>query len=343
VGGNGNFKRFMEEHGVPANASLVDKYNSEVCRVYKEMISRLAEVCTLPHYCDTPFPARGLKTTLWKAIDLIHTASLQGKPWQSPKQKPTFRSSQSGLGSLGSSGNSSQNRGSGGGGGGGKKVSTSRLNLTSSRSALCSVFSRVDASTQDDSWERWLDEDDKGSGSSGRRDRDRKDRDRERSRDKRRSPSPSAESVDSSSGQSRESALRSHTYNGDNEQLQRFRTSQAISSDDYYGNSQGLNPSLLSSLACHCESADRCKLAPLAGNGQQQRRQQDDWNTDEYLSYLNAGLQKLTVGMLHDVFLLLPCCFIVVVTVADETTWNLLAYVQRRRWAWRNWPSPRAR
>ncbi len=52
------------------------------------------------------------------------------------------------------------------------------------------------------------------------------------------------ESVDSSSesGQSRESALRTHAYNGDNEQLQRFRTSQAISSDDFYGNSQGSPP-----------------------------------------------------------------------------------------------------
>ncbi len=47
----------------------------------------------------------------------------QGKPWQSPKQKPTFRSSQGGLGSLGSSGNSSQNSGSGSGSGSrGKKV-----------------------------------------------------------------------------------------------------------------------------------------------------------------------------------------------------------------------------
>lgn len=237
LGGNGNFKRYMEEHGVPANASLVDKYNSEVCRVYKDKINRLAE----------------------------------GKPWQSPKQKPTFRSSQGGLGSLGSSGNSSQNS-SGGGSGSGSR------------------------GKKDDSWERWLDEDDKGSSSSGRRDRDRKDRDRERgSRDKRRPP-PSMESVDSASGsgQSRESALRTHAYNGDNEQLQRFRTSQAISSDDFYGNSQG--------------------------NGQQPR-QQDDWNTDEYLSYLHAGLQKLTVAAS------------VGVEKLAESTSTVTKNIQERKWS----------
>lgn len=107
------------------------------------------------------------------------------------------------------------------------------------------------------------------------------------------------ESVDSASGsgQSRESALRTHAYNGDNEQLQRFRTSQAISSDDFYGNSQGSpSPQPTSNVPPPGGLIFQTDLNVSLGNGQQPR-QQDDWNTDEYLSYLNAGLQKLTVGM----------------------------------------------
>lgn len=51
VGGNANFKAFMDEHGVPSNISLADKYNSEVCKVYKEKISCLAEVRFLITRC----------------------------------------------------------------------------------------------------------------------------------------------------------------------------------------------------------------------------------------------------------------------------------------------------
>lgn len=126
LGGNGNFKRYMEEHGVPANVSLVDKYNSEVCRVYKDKINRLAEVpcATTTARGALMFvrPRRAQQAATVTALTR-NFCCFQGKPWQSPKQKPTFRSSQGGLGSLGSSGNSSQNSGSGSGSGSrGKKV-----------------------------------------------------------------------------------------------------------------------------------------------------------------------------------------------------------------------------
>jgi len=219
VGGNGNFKSFLEEHGVPQNASLIDKYNSEVCRVYKDKVSRLAE----------------------------------GKPWQPPKQPPTYRGSSSGLGLL------------------------SNSSAVGSGSPQTNSRARKD----DDEWERWLDEGDKrrgGSAGSTKREKDRRDRDR--SRDKRRNPwsttSSTALSHDATSQPSpsstdvsgRESALRMHSYSGDNEQLQRFKTSQSISSDDFYGN-------------------------PSAQGGMQQK--QEDWQTDQYLSYIGASLQKLTV------------------------------------------------
>ncbi len=85
VGGNSNFKKFMEEYGVPKNISLQDKYNSEICKVYKEKILALTEV-------TKPVPTIS-------TFNQILGLSQQGKPWNPPKQKPVFRSSQFGLSS----------------------------------------------------------------------------------------------------------------------------------------------------------------------------------------------------------------------------------------------------